>query len=121
MNRVLTILIIRLVLAVLLFQSIAPLFLANDSKETSSLPSDRKTELVEHHDFLSIPLLFKEKEETETEDKQEESQEPAILHDFTHQSFILTQTHGNKFNSVFHDHFASVEPGRCILNCTFRI
>jgi len=95
--------IMRFVLVLLLFQFIAPAFPSVDAQD--SVP-DRET-CVYHklqHSII-IPVLLKEKEETES--RSDDSFTGVIpLIDFSDHSYVLAEFHTSKFTPfIYHDRY----------------
>ncbi len=86
----------RLVLVIIIFQFIAPAFISVVAQDTQ--PSKETSGYHAQHSSIIVPILLKEKEETEESTSDDFSHVDFIpLIDFTDHSFALTELHETTF------------------------
>lgn len=108
--------IVRMALALMLFQFLSPAFIPLIVQE---IPTEKATAYHAQHNSIVAPTFLKEKEEKEDNDLYTPN-EPAAILDFTSHSFNLAVSHGNKY-SKFAEILAFIQPPRFALFCTLLI
>lgn len=91
----------RIVLLALLFQFLSPAFFTVVTQSSGVIDDHHGLVLHAHHSSIVVPLLLKEKDETE-EYKAEviDLVDFSPLIDFSDHSFVLTQLHESKFDPL---------------------
>ena len=97
--------VMRMVLLALLFQFICPVFLTTTVQGSPSSEHQQDADNIHvHHNSIILPLLLKEKDETEVETLDFSVSFVALI-DFSRQSSLLSEFHKTKLIPfVYHDH-----------------
>lgn len=96
--------VVRMVLLILLFQAVCPAFLnvSVHSESTSDV-----TIITAQHAVMVLPVLLKEKEETETVESFSDSDAAPCLLDLASHGLNLATAHNNQDAGVYQAHEAS--------------
>jgi len=99
----------RIVLVLLLFQFIAPAFFSVVASDAE--PDNETTSYHLEHNAIVIPMVLREKEETEESWNLSVHIDLTPLIDFTDQCFVLTELHKTKFTPfAFRDRYDDKPP-----------
>ena len=111
--------IVLLILVSLLFQAVTPIFLSVLTAQESREHFERATLHAEHHSVIA-PLLYKEKEESETREDGVCFELIALI-DFSNQHIVLRQHHTTKITPLIFHNQIDVRPPLYNLNSAFLI
>jgi len=110
--------IMRFILVLLLFQFIAPAFTIVNAQ--GAVPDRKTCDYHQLHHSIVIPLLLKEKEETESRGD-DHIADPVPLIDFTHHSYVLAEFHGLKLTPFIYHYRYDHQPPLFALHSSFLI
>jgi hypothetical protein len=111
--------IMRVVLVLTLFQFFAPVFFTVSAQGVD--PAQEKCDYHPAHNSIVLPVLLKEKEETELRAGDAGDTDSIPLIDFSDHGFVLAELHASKFTPFVYSYRYNQRPPLFTLHSAFLI